>query len=312
MLDFAMQILEEFPFLIPSHDFTKWTGIINVEVGLDSAVMVEVYARVLTELRQVGSKAVVDCSADLSRVTLHVTDTRGVDHQLIVGLSVDYPTSPATVVDADLPDVVLGQLFQARTVLEIMTSFEKLVELLQDFWIVYEELKRSTWIVDPENPRLKDTHCRIVVGENVSMLVTLNPQDTSSCPDLKFLGPDNLVTLFINSVENNLKTKGWDEDAGVCTNLLRILGLTQFPQRDIDTEVDTTQGECSICFTVRSGDDMSLAIKVCNNTCCDSYFHISCLAQWFQSVPTNEASFKLISGVCPSCGEKILCPIAVK
>lgn len=65
----------------------------------------------------------------------------------------------------------------------------------------------------------------------------------------------------------------------MCTNLLRILGLTQFPQRDIDTEVDTTQGECSICFTVRSDDDMSLAIKVCNNTRCDSYFHISCLAQ---------------------------------
>lgn len=44
-----------------------------------------------------------------------------------------------------------------------------------------------------------------VLGEDVSMLITFNPQDINTCPDIKFLGPEKAVGPFLESLEKKLK-----------------------------------------------------------------------------------------------------------
>uniref|UniRef100_A0A1B6G736 RING-type domain-containing protein n=1 Tax=Cuerna arida TaxID=1464854 RepID=A0A1B6G736_9HEMI len=266
------------------------------------------YQQILKELQELGSEHVVTCRGDLRSLMLRTIDVRGVEHRLGIGIPRDYPTGRPTVDDIDMPEVALQDLNKEETITGVFNVFQTLVNSFQDFWEAYDSLKSSTWLIDPEHPSLKDTHCRIIIGENVSMLVTLNPQDVKTCPDIKFLGPENSTIPYINSMENKLKAVGWNEDVSVVENLLSLLGLQQFPQPDFENKRAVEQGECSICFTLRL-DDQTLPSKVCNNVKCNSYFHITCLAQWFQAVPTNETSFNLISGDCPCCGERILCPI---
>uniref|UniRef100_A0A1B6LX46 RING-type domain-containing protein n=1 Tax=Graphocephala atropunctata TaxID=36148 RepID=A0A1B6LX46_9HEMI len=266
------------------------------------------YNHILKELQRMGSEHVVTCRGDLRHVMLRTIDERGVEHRLGVGIPRDYPNGRPIVEDVNMPEVALQDLGQAESITEMFNIFQSLVDSFQEFWEAYESLKSNTWLIDPEHPQLKDTHCRIIIGENVSMLVTLNPQDVNTCPDIKFLGPENATIQFINSMEKKLKTVGWNEDMSVLENLVSLLGLQQFPQPDGESAAAAEQGECSICFTLRL-DDQALPSKVCNNTKCNSYFHITCLAQWFQAVPTNETSFNLISGDCPCCGERILCPM---
>ncbi|KAG8273787.1 hypothetical protein J6590_014426 [Homalodisca vitripennis] len=177
-----------------------------------------------------------------------------------------------------MPEVALQDLSKGETITDVFNVFQTLVNSFQDFWEAYDSLKSCTWLIDPEHPSLKDTHCRIIIGENVSMLVTLNPQDVNTCPDIKFLGPENSTIPYINSMEKRLKAVGWNEDVSVVDNLLSLLGLQQFPQPDFENKVVVEQGECSICFTLRL-DDQTLPSKVCNNVKCNSYFHITCLAQ---------------------------------
>ncbi|XP_075221843.1 uncharacterized protein LOC142324763 isoform X2 [Lycorma delicatula] len=197
---------------------------------------------------------------------------------------------------------------------EIFRKFCSVISSLQNFWSVYESLREKAWVIDPEYPKKRDTYSRIVIGENASVLVSINPAEVSSFPEIKFLGADKAVAPFRKTLEDNLQLFGWDINRSLVDNLLTILGFDEFPlpvspsssqkknTRSSQDDLLVDDQECSICFMLRAQDNM-LPTKICNNDKCTSVFHLLCLAQWFQSVPTNEPTFNVISGDCPHCGK---------
>lgn len=90
---------------------------------------------------------------------------------------------------------------------------------------------------------------------------------------------------FINYYSDCLQEVGWDEDLNICDNLLQILNIDKFPQPFFmpSTEAATNyfyqQEVCCICYTLRLDDEDLLPTKMCNNTQCESQFHVTCLAQ---------------------------------
>lgn len=44
----------------------------------------------------------------------------------------------------------------------------------------------------------------LVLDDNISVLLTLNPLDVTSCPDIKFLGSESAVLPLRTTVEENL------------------------------------------------------------------------------------------------------------
>lgn len=275
------------------------------------------YNNILSEIKDIGLNNVEQSSGDLNYLKLRAVDAHDRVHVIEFSVPSDYPQSPPKLSKLELPDVVVSQITQCASLKEMYSVFCSLISKLQDFWNSYELLCSKAWVIDPEQPMRKDVHCRIVVGENVSILININPLDVEICPEIRFLGSENAVLPLRNTAENNLKELGWDEDLNICDNLLQILNLDRFPQRSFLPSSETAtksfyeQGVCCICFTLRLDNEDLLPTKMCNNSKCVSRFHITCLAQWFQSVPTNIPSFNLISGECPSCGERILCPIKI-
>uniref|UniRef100_A0A1B6EBK9 RING-type domain-containing protein n=1 Tax=Clastoptera arizonana TaxID=38151 RepID=A0A1B6EBK9_9HEMI len=263
------------------------------------------FQQVLSELEEIGVENIHECNGDLSIIKFLVIDDREEEHFLGLSLLEEYPQIPPKIIDLDLPEIVVSQINQATTVKDMFMNFQSIISTLQSFWNTYDMLYQRTWIIDPEKPAKKNTYCRIVINDNISILVTLNPLDLTTCPDIKFLGSDSSVLPLRTTVEENLKEYGWDEELSLYSNLLVILGLDSFPQKqqhEIVTGALLQPGECCICFMLRLEDDL-LPAKLCNNSKCSSYFHISCLSEWFQAIPTNEPSFNLISGDCPCCGE---------
>ncbi|XP_075221829.1 E3 ubiquitin-protein ligase FANCL-like isoform X2 [Lycorma delicatula] len=280
------------------------------------------YNSIFKELQYIGIDNVIKTDATLSTISLKQVDNNGYEHILDIKLPNNYPNCKPLLEYADLPDVVLPQLTECCNICEIFRKFCSVISSLQNFWSVYESLREKAWVIDPEYPKKRDTYSRIVIGENVSVLVSINPAEVSSFPEIKFLGADKAVAPFRKTLEDNLQLFGWDINRSLVDNLLTILGFDEFPlpvspsssqkknTRSSQDDLLVDDQECSICFMLRAQDNM-LPTKICNNDKCTSVFHLLCLAQWFQSVPTNEPTFNVISGDCPHCGKRILCPISL-
>lgn len=56
-------------------------------------------------------------------------------------------------------------LLQAQTIVDVFKTFQTLVDSFQEYWNTYNSLTKNTWLIDPEHPRRRDSHCRIIIGE---------------------------------------------------------------------------------------------------------------------------------------------------
>lgn len=45
--------------------------------------------------------------------------------------------------------------------------------------------------------------------------------------------------------------------------------------------------------------------QICSNPKCSKMYHLSCLVEWLQSLPTSKSSFGTVFGKCPYCQESI-------
>ncbi|RZF46373.1 hypothetical protein LSTR_LSTR007906 [Laodelphax striatellus] len=281
--------------------------------------MVERYNRILSELKCMDSWKITGVGDNLTRFSLSVVDSSGHKHRMDLKVPENYPQSPPVVEFLDLPETVLNRITNCGTITEMYSGLVSVVGELEAFWRIYDEIRGSCWVIDPAIAVKKDTYCRIVIDKNTSIIVTLNPLFPNACPEVKFLGPEKDVLPLRTTMERNLKKHGWDERQFFVDNLTSLMEIDELPlapsqnsgdQSEASSQLLVDGEECMICFSLRSEDGL-LPAKICNNEKCASLFHVSCLIQWLQSVPTNEPSFNLISGDCPHCGEKILCPIKV-
>ncbi|XP_039287717.1 E3 ubiquitin-protein ligase FANCL [Nilaparvata lugens] len=281
--------------------------------------MVERYHRILSELKCLDSWKISGVGDNLTRFSLSVVDSSGYKHRMDLKVPDNYPQSPPVVEFLDLPDTVMHRITSCDTITQMYGAFVGAVGELEVFWRIYDEIRGSCWVIDPAVSHKKDTYCRIVIDQTTSIIVTLNPLFPNACPEVKFLGPEKDVLPLRTNMQRNLKIHGWDEGQFFVDNLTTLMEVGELPlapsQNSGDQPEESSQllvdgEECMICFALRSDDDL-LPAKICNNEKCASLFHVSCLIQWLHAVPTNEPSFNLISGDCPHCGEKILCPIKV-
>ncbi|XP_075221831.1 E3 ubiquitin-protein ligase FANCL-like isoform X4 [Lycorma delicatula] len=294
----ALNMLKHFPLLLPSNNFKCWEGIVYVR-GIE--VVFSISTPHYPSVKDIQIKYPPGFQSAVNNILKQVEQ----NHY------------------SCLTDVLIAlQQNNCCNICEIFRKFCSVISSLQNFWSVYESLREKAWVIDPEYPKKRDTYSRIVIGENVSVLVSINPAEVSSFPEIKFLGADKAVAPFRKTLEDNLQLFGWDINRSLVDNLLTILGFDEFPlpvspsssqkknTRSSQDDLLVDDQECSICFMLRAQDNM-LPTKICNNDKCTSVFHLLCLAQWFQSVPTNEPTFNVISGDCPHCGKRILCPISL-
>ncbi|KDR06870.1 E3 ubiquitin-protein ligase FANCL isoform X2 [Zootermopsis nevadensis] len=272
----------------------------------DHHLLVKTYKHIISELEVLGLDHVLHVSSSLNEVKLQTVDQAGRNHILNLSLGMNYPSSPP-VIHADLPEQLVRNIKTGSSLAAIYKSFVQQVSGLQMFWEVLDEVDRECWVIDPDNPTRKDMYRRIVIGSNVSIQITVDPFNATKRPDIKFLGSERAIIPFKKSLTE--KFQFWSSDDGFIQNLKFVLGLSGFPAAPADTGHPQDllhQGECAICFMARLEGE--LPSQACDNEKCGMLYHLSCLFEWLQTLPTSNKSFNYVHGECPNCSMAISCP----
>ncbi|PSN49115.1 E3 ubiquitin-protein ligase FANCL [Blattella germanica] len=248
---------------------------------------VESYKHIISELEVLDPKNIVHVSNMLNDIELQTLDNAGRQHFLTLHLGINYPSVPPVI--------------QVSSISTIYKSFVQQVTLLQKFWQLLDEMDHKCWVIDPDNPTRKDSYRRIMIGNNVSIQITVDPLKPTERPDIKFLGSERAIVPFQEALAE--KFEMWNNKDGIVENLLLVLNLPAFPSTPLDSSHSQDlvhPGDCSICFTARFNGE--LPSRACNNEKCGMIYHDVCLFEWLQTLPTSSKSFDYIHGECPNCG----------
>jgi len=188
-------------------------------------------------------------------------------------------------------------------------------------------------------PPRHTVHRRIAVALHASLLFTLDPQQPYAAPmgGLRFLGKESVVAPLRQRASSS---RAWDASGATSlrANLETCLGAElPSPQpsgasHGVGEQTrDGFEVECAICYAYRlpqasdaaksvdttfgnigattAGEKRGRAVIesssipdiLCENVRCHRSFHVICLSQWLQGLPTASRSFGTIFGHCPYC-----------
>ena len=268
-------------------------------------------------------------------------DVGGRIHELKVSLQPDYPFS-SPLIETVLPvPLIFNWIEGASTIKEIYDLFCEKSENFQDFFNTMDEVDSQTWVLEPKVPHYGSCRRRIVVGENVTLVVEIDPSSPFSFPShFSFIGASHLTDPLKRRLEDNEGRDLWDEDLrSFVGNVQNVLDLT-LPPKGEDVGEGGEQGltsgfECSICYSLSppnqtnskmeeeedevrgdESEDNQLGEQggfvYCKDERCGRSFHPSCLAQWLQALPDSHSSFGSLFGSCPYCSSQIFIPVSRK
>ncbi|XP_014258711.1 E3 ubiquitin-protein ligase FANCL [Cimex lectularius] len=266
---------------------------------------------ILGELKSdIEEENIEELDEDLQFAKVSYVDSTNEKHQIKFSFT-DYPKMPLVITQVDVPSELVNELSGIMNFRQLYQKFTNIVEHLIPFWTVLKDIDSQTWVIDPQHPQKRDGYRRIFLEDDLSVIVTINPLNPTDIPDLKFLGAilacENKRRLYFS----NLKNTQWNNDESILENLKVLLELKEFPSKPKPATYEGMIGpnSCSICFSDEQEPNQSPPTKWCNNPKCNSRYHLECILQWFESRPNVHQFFTYISGPCPYCEGKVLCPV---
>ncbi|XP_050302478.1 E3 ubiquitin-protein ligase FANCL isoform X2 [Anthonomus grandis grandis] len=227
---------------------------------------------------------------DLTVVYASATDNGSREH--FVEILVDYSKKSSDIFkisECDLPLRDEDNFKPNNSLTALFDQFVAKIELLQPYFDLMEEFDKNSTVMDPENPKWKESYRRIWLGI------------------LNLHGPDRLVDPYNEALNGNLEK--WVYQENIFQAILDLLGLQVFPKREISAKqvnLLVEYGECSICFSLRLNE--KLPEIICTNKSCEQFYHDECLYNWLISLNAKRI-FNNISGNCPNCEKTISCPV---
>lgn len=247
----------------------------------------------IKQISNLPAESVKSVDNDFKQVTLQVMDESGRTHFLVIQLDCKTPT---LVTDLPIPlDLSLSEAWSCQ---EVLKQFRATICQYQPLWDVLDEIDNNGWVIEPAPFSRGALHRRIVIKEDVSIIVTLDPTQPTSLPRCRFLGS----ARAIQPLQNLLDEKGeelWDPGQGVLENLSEILSVELPPKPNEESEKINI--ECGVCYCYDMMDQIPEIS--CNNESCRQLFHVGCLVEWFKGLPHVRQSFGTVFGECPYCSK---------
>ncbi|GBG25975.1 E3 ubiquitin-protein ligase FANCL [Hondaea fermentalgiana] len=282
-------------------------------------------SRVVKEIEALGWRHIAKVSSDMRALDVLVHDAAGREHTLHVQLPATYPQTAASL-KAAVPEALnvddlagpvpgtapLGSVRRVSGLRGLVLQFQDRLESFQGVWAELDDLDAHAWVLDPVDPDYSILYRRIALAKHCSVQIRLSIQAPRSVCECQFMGSESALGPFRKRFNRNLRT--WDRAKSVRANLLRVLELEAFPQKDAKELGD--QQECGVCYCVRlpldalptrangaqaHAVDSVLPDCVCPNPKCSRGFHPVCLRDWFQSLPSTRHTFDTMFGSCPYC-----------
>lgn len=236
-----------------------------------------------------------------------IRDKADREHVLSIHIPERFPLV-APVCNAQLPTPFQPSWSSSITLCDIVKQFEDELDGYQEFWDVVSELDIKTWILEPENPSYSCVYRRIVIGNNVSIHVTLDPFKPKRLPECRFLGPEYAVIPLKEMYSK--QQDSWNELSSLLKNLENLLGI-EFPSPNT-TKKEEFSSECGVCYTLRHFESNSAPDITCDNIQCGQTYHHACLHEWLKSLSTTRENFAMLSGECPYCSSGIIISAVIR
>ncbi|XP_020554839.1 E3 ubiquitin-protein ligase FANCL isoform X2 [Sesamum indicum] len=173
----------------------------------------------------------------------NIRDTKGRVHILEITLDKTYPRCPPSV-SVDAPYNFSLEWSSHSKLRDVVRQFQKHVDKLQGFWSTLDDIDRSFWVIDPKHSHYAMSYRQIKLGNDCSVILSINANDPLSLPECRFLGSDNTVN-FLRDIWKRNCTR-WAKDKSFPENLARVFD-TQLPQPP-HVQKNEEQVECGICY----------------------------------------------------------------
>uniref|UniRef100_F6XYY6 FA complementation group L n=2 Tax=Equus caballus TaxID=9796 RepID=F6XYY6_HORSE len=278
------------------------------------------YSSLIEEIETLGWDKLVYVDTSFSTIKLKAEDASGREHLITLKLKAKYPAeSPDCFVD--LPVSFSVSWTPQSSLISIHSQFLAALESLKTFWDVMDEIDEKTWVLEPEKPTRSATARRIVLGNNASINIEVDPMHPTMLPECCFLGADHVVKPLGIKLSRNIHL--WDPENSLLQNLRDVLEI-DFPARAILEKSDFSR-DCGICYAYQL--DGAIPDQVCDNSQCGQPFHQICLYEhisnlvlaqelfplllqkeikkWLRGLLTSRQSFNIIFGECPYCSKPI-------
>ncbi|CAK6435105.1 unnamed protein product [Pipistrellus nathusii] len=256
------------------------------------------YSSLIEEIGIIGWDKLVYVDSSFSTIKLKAEDASGREHLITLKLKAKYPVeSPDCFVDFPIPFSVSWTT--QSSIVSIHSQFLAALESLKSFWDVMDEIDEKTWVLDPEKPTRSATARRIVVGNNASIHIEVDPKHPTMLPECCFLGADHVVKPLGIKLSRNIHL--WDPENTLLQNLKDVLEI-DFPARAVLEKSDFSM-DCGICYAYQL--DGAIPDQVCDYSQCGQPFHQICLYEWLRGLQTSRQSFNILFGECPYCSKPI-------
>ncbi|XP_036403066.1 E3 ubiquitin-protein ligase FANCL [Megalops cyprinoides] len=256
------------------------------------------YSQLIAEMETLGWDKLVFIDTDFRTLKLQAEDSSGRQHVIAVKLKSKYPAE-APECSADLPFPLLIGWTPQSSLATIHSQFLSVLESLQEFWDVLDEIDERTWVLEPEKPTRGATMRRIAIGNNVSIKLEIDCRHPKMLPECCLIGADHVVTPLRTKLSANMHL--WNPECSVLQNLKDVLEI-EFPSPTTH-EKSSLSMECGICYSYHL--DSAIPDQVCNNPHCGQPFHQACLYEWLRGLPSSRHSFSSIFGECPYCSKPV-------
>ncbi|XP_058069631.1 uncharacterized protein LOC131218820 isoform X2 [Magnolia sinica] len=264
----------------------------------------------IQKIEEVGWEHLVSSSEDLASLTFCILDKKGKAHIMEIALPQNYPKCSPSVA-ADIPYVCELQWSAHSRLKDVVRQFSEHLENLQEFWSTLDDIDRALWVVDPRQSSHASSFRQICLGNDCYLLLYINPCNSRSLPECRFLGPDLITDSMIKKWRRN--SKRWMSDKPFPENLASVLESAIPGPPNVCK--DDQQVDCGICYAYYLPVDDELGALsgsrpdyTCDNPNCSRAFHSVCLGDWLRTITTTRQSFGVLFGNCPYCSE----PVVVK
>ncbi|XP_055980284.1 E3 ubiquitin-protein ligase FANCL isoform X1 [Sorex fumeus] len=256
------------------------------------------YSSVIEDLGVLGWDKLVYVDSCFSTIKLKAEDASGREHLITLKLKPKYPAeSPDAFVDFPVP--FSFSWTPQSSLLSIHSQFLTALESLKVFWDVMDEIDEKTWVLEPEKPTRSAKARRIVIGNNASINIDVDPRHPTMLPECCFLGADHVTKPLGIKLSRNIHL--WDPENTLLQNLKDVLEI-DFPARAVLEKSDFSM-DCGICYAYQL--DGAIPDQMCDNPKCGQPFHQICLYEWLRGLLTSRQSFNIIFGECPYCSKPI-------
>ncbi|KAJ8402697.1 hypothetical protein AAFF_G00363690 [Aldrovandia affinis] len=183
------------------------------------------YCQLIGEMETLGWDKLLFIDTEFRTLKLRADDSCGRQHVIALKLKSKYPAE-APEFSADLPLPLSITWTPQSSLVSVHAQFLAVLESLQEFWAVLDEIDENTWVLEPERPPRGASMRRIAIESNVSIKLEIDCRHPKMLPECCLLGAEHVVAPLRNKLNANMHL--WNPECSVLQNLKDVLEL-EFP-----------------------------------------------------------------------------------